>query len=331
MALIKTTEELRVHFSGMDKNYSIASLVSFIDDAEKDILIPWIGQEIFDVVKVAYSTDVIGISAKKSELLVYLQKAITHLSLMLSADSGSFRISDSGFYVIVGATNKPVSDKKMSEFKKGRRESGYNALEQAIGFLEANIDAADFAAYKTSDAHLLHRAHFINSSVEFTRYFKKVNNSAYLFNQLLDALDRSERKYIKPVLGNDFFSALKVKVLAGTLNGPEKALMPYINRALANYTMASGLAGLQVEVDGQQIVISSSPAFGNAENVESKTAASPQQISTVAGAAMKAGQLELDELQEYLIDHVNDFVAFIVPEASEDFDINDPNAPTYFV
>lgn len=331
MSLLKTPAELKKHFSGTDADFKINSLQSFIDDAEKDVLIPWIGQEIYDVIHTAYNADPTTIAGKTAALLDYLQKAVTHLAFLLSADSGSFRISDSGFYVVVTNNNKPISDKKMTAFRRGRRESGYNALEQAINYLEANINDAAFAVYKASDSHLQHRAYFINSGVEFTRYCKKAANSAYLFNQLTDALSLAERKHIKPVLGNAFFAGLKARIIAGTLSVAEKALMPYINRALANFTMAGGLQGLQVEIDGEQIYISSSPAYGNSENVESKTAASPIQISALVKSATDAGNYELDELEEYLLDHAVDFESYIAPEISEDFNINDPNAPTYFV
>jgi hypothetical protein len=329
MSLIKLTAELKLHLSSVDKDYKIASLQSFIDGAEQDILVPWIGREIYDDLHAEYNA---GTAAgKKLQVLFFLQKAVTNLAFLLAADSGSFRISDSGFYVSVSETNKPVSDKKMSEFKKGRRESGYNALEQAVEFMEANIDEVDFALYKASDQHLQHRAYFINSATEFTRYFKKINNSAYLFYQLSDALSLAERKYIRPVLGYTFFAALKAKVLAKTLNAKEKELLLNINRALANYTIAMGLPGLQVEMDGKQIVIGSSPAYGNSENVENKAAASPQQISAVVNAAFAAGETELTELEDYLAANAADFGEYIVPEAAEDFLMNDPEAPTYFV
>lgn len=330
MSLIKTTDELKLYFSSIDKDYKIASLQSFITDAEQDLLIPWIGQDIYDVVSAAYNPGPVpaGILAG---LLPYLQKAVIHLALMLSADSGSFRISDSGFYVISTTTNKPVSDKKMTQFKTARREAGYRAMEQAIEYLEANITAAGLAAYAGSDQHKYHRAYFINSSVEFTRYFKKTNNSAYLFWQMLDSLDYAERGYIAPVLGPAYFDTLKAAVLANNLTDPQKALLPYINRALANYTVANAVPGLPVDFEGTNLIINSQPTKGNFDAVEDKTAASGTQLANLVNNALATGRSELRSLADYLVAHAEDLTGYILPETTTDVNVNAPLSKTFFV
>jgi hypothetical protein len=328
--LIKTTEDLKRNFSSIDKDYKYQSLESFIDNAEKDILIPYIGQEIFDQIDAAYNSNQ-PLAGKTAALFSYLQKAVVNLALMLSADSGSFRISDSGFYVVSTATNKPVSDKKLTEFKKGRRESGYRAMEQAVVYLKKNVDDPVFSVYKASDAYLLHTAHFINDSVTFTRYYAKVANSAYLFTQLLDSLDFAERTNIAPVLGPEYFDALKSNFATGTATAAEMKLVPYINRALAKFTMVKALPSLPVEFEGTNLTLNSMPAYGNSENVVSKATLKADQLSILIEDALLTAKSELGSLEAYLIKNAGDLIGYTPPAVGEDFNINDPCSPTFFV
>lgn len=329
MSLIKTSDELKQYFSSIDKDYKIASLQSFINSAETDILIPWIGYDLYNALSTAYNGA--GLAGKQLAVFPYIQKAVTHLAFMLAADSGAMRIGDSGFYVITSQTNKPVSDKKMSQFLRGRREAGYNAMEQATLFMEMNINADELAVYKNSRERQQHVAYFINSSVDFTSYFKKVNNSAYLFSMLSNALDRAERQYIAPVLGAAYYSALKAKVADNSFTPAEQSLLPYINRALANYTIGIGISKLPVEFDGTNLVINSQPAFGNAENVENKAAATAQQLADLAGSAMLDGEFELRALEDYLVANAGSLEGYTPPVTTGDININCPRKPTFFV
>lgn len=330
--LIKTSADVKKWFSGIDKDYNILSMESFIADAEMDFLIPEIGQTIFDAVNAGYNS-VDGLQGKLLQLFPYLQKAVVHMALNLSADSGAFRIADSGFYVTSTATNKPVSDKKLSEFKKGEERLAYKAIEQAIAFLEANVNDPAFESYKESDLHTQGRDYFINDSVIFTRFFKPMNRSALLFRAIIDAMDRAERTYILPLLGEAFFAGIKGNILAGELTDSEKALLPLIQRPLAHFTIAEAIPTLPVEFDGTNLIITSMPARGNAENVVNQAEATPQQVSNLMNKAMDIGVSELKRLRNYLILNAIDYPLYVMPDPSElvDININDDCSKNFFV
>jgi len=330
MNLVKTIDEVKAVFSSIDKDYNINSLISFIDDAEKNILVNWIGQAFYDVMLDAYNAP--GIAGKKMQLIPYLQKAIVHLALWKSADSGSFRINSAGFYVTVTATNKPVSDKKLEKFELGRREDGYKGLEQLIAFLEANIGEADFAAYANSDERAMNKANFINSAAEFTRYFTMMDGSAFMFYKLRVALGFAERKFINPVLGNAFADTLKANILANSLTADQKKLMPYINRALAYYTIAYGASFIGLQFDGSGIIVQSQPSTGTYDVAVMKTAATPAQLAPMVTDALSMAQTEIRNLEDYLIANAGSLPGYIPPtDTGDDLDINDPDSPTYFV
>jgi hypothetical protein len=330
MNLIKTIDEVKAAFSNIDKDYNINSLKSFIDDAEKNILVNWIGQAFYDVMLTAYNNP--DIAGKKAQLVPYLQKAIAHLALWKSADSGSFRINDAGFYVTVTATNKPVSDKKLEKFELGRREDGYRGLEQAIAFLEANIGEADFEAYANSDERLNNKANFINNAADFTRYYTMMDYSAYMFFKLRVSVGFCERKFINPVLGNGFAETLKANLIDNTLTADQRKLMPYIKRALANYSIAYGASSIGLQFDGSGIIVQSQPSTGTFDVGVMKTAATSAQLNPIIKDALSMAQTELRSLEDYLISNAGSLPGYVLPtDTGDDLDVNDPDAPTYFV
>ena len=116
--LLKSTTELKKFFSNIQKDYNFNSIQSFVTDAESEFIIPSIGRGMYDKLDLEYNAQ--GQPNYSGKLRVaneLAQKAIVHLALYFSADSGSFHISDSGFYVSSSADNKPVSDKKMVMFR----------------------------------------------------------------------------------------------------------------------------------------------------------------------------------------------------------------------
>lgn len=332
--LLKTTLELKSHFSNIENDYEIKTLQSFIEDAENDLVIPEIGQELYDAVLAAYTLSIAEVPtampAKMQILHRHLQKAVSHFALYLSSDSGSFYISDSGYYVSVSAERKPVSDKKMMLFRKGRAESGYKALQHAIDYLEEQIDDELFLSYATSDQHTAAREFFINNAKTFSRYFRPVNGSVVTFRAMLDSQNESEQRYLVRILGIDFFEALKEKIIDNDLTAAEIKLLPYIQRPLAYFTVAEAIPVLPIEFDGARLFVNSLPAYGNSENVESKSAPDQTRLSSLMNKCMMTGKENLKRLTAHLVKNAADFPLYVV---AEDYDenINDTDRGTYFV
>ncbi len=328
--LVQSTADIKNWFSGIDDDYNILSMQSFIADAQMDYLVPEIGQDMVNDVVNYYNQLIenpeLGLKPSTlGTLLQFLQKATVHFALWLSADAGAFRISDSGFYVSATNTSKPVSDKKLAEFKRMRWKAAYKAVEQAIAFMEANINDDALSDYAGSDIHTAALQYFINDSITFTKYFAPLNRSAITFRAFLNALDYCERTYILPLLGEPMFDDMKANLLAG-LNAPAyTALLPLIQRPLAWYTVATAVPNLQLEFDGTNLVINSMPAFGNAENVENKAAAAPNQVGNLAVNAMNMGNSEINRLTTYLLTNAVNYPLYVVPALADqgDIDMND--------
>jgi hypothetical protein len=325
--LLKTTDELKTYFSNIDRDYNFGSIESFVFDAETDIVIPEISQELYDSLQVKYDDNTLADKAKQAFVLI--QRAISHFALYLSADSGSFRISDAGFYVTVGTDTRPVSDKKMIMFRKGRTEAGYKALDQAISFLDNNVNETVFAAYKNSDIKKEAANYFLSNCRDFTRYFSPLRNSSTTYRAMLSAIGQAESDYIMPILGDALFDSLKSKVKQNGLNDDEKVLMQKIQKALANLTIAEAIPMLSFDFDGKTLSVNNLKAAG--ESSEETTSLSDQRLSNLMNHCLMNGQADARRLKTWLNTNASKFPGFIAEASNDDFNINDSSSKTFFV
>lgn len=84
------------------------------------------------------------------------------------------------------------------------------------------------------------------------------------FEKLNPVIETAEREFIKPLLGKEYYDEFLAAYIAGSLSAAQTALLPYIQKALANYAgfFATGTLGLKFGDLGfqQQSNQNSSPA-----------------------------------------------------------------------
>ncbi|MGN8055643.1 DUF6712 family protein [Pedobacter sp. 22163] len=325
--LLKTTAEIKKYFSSIDTDYNFKSIQSFILDAETDLVIPEISQELYDSLRIKYTNN--ELAGKTLQLFEYLQKAIVHLALYNMSDSGSFRISDSGFYVSVTGDTRPVSDKKMVAFRNGRYEAGYKALDQALAYLEKNINEPDFLAYKDSDVKESAAHYFITNSKDFTKWFSPLANSSTTYRAALSSIGMAESNYILPVLGEGFFEDLKTKTQEGTLSADEKNLVTKIQKPLASLSIAEAIPILNFNYDGKTLSVNYRAA--NNDNIEASMSMSDERLSMLMNQCLINGELEVKRLKKWLNTNAGKFSLYTADTASDDTDINSAGSHIYFV
>lgn len=320
--LLKTEIELKKYFSSIDKDYHFASLESFVRDAITDIIIPEIGQEQYGKVLLAYTENTL--EGKLLQLHELLQKAITHLALFLNSDSGSFRISDGGYYVTSSTDTKPVSDKKMVVFRKARAEAGYKALDQALLLMEQNITDTAFLEYKDSEVRKAAGGYLICGPLEFTRCFSPLKNSGTTFRAMLSSIEQAELEYLLPVLGEGLFEDLKVKILEGSSDAHVKSLIAKVQKPLAYYSVAEAIPMTGFDFDGKTFSVNALAT--NNDNIEVTASLSDQRLSTLMNTCINNGQKELTRLKKFLNDNAANYPLYVKTEMDDlDLGLNDTN------
>lgn len=326
--LLKNTQELKRYFSSIDADYHFPSLESFVRDAIYDIVVPEIGIDQYDKVLATYESG--SLEGKLKVLCDVLQKAITHLALFLNSDSGSFRISDAGYYVTASSDTKPVSDKKMVVFRKARAEAGYKALDQALLLMEQSINDPAFAEYKDSDVRKAAGGYFITGAVEFTRGFSALKNSGTTFRAILSSIGQAEQQHILPLLGEDLFDDLKERILSGSLDENTRALLIRIQKPLSLLSIAEAIPMTGFEFDGKTFSVNALST--NNDNIETAAPLGDQRLSNLMNSCVINGQKELTRLKTYLEKNAGLFPLYQKAESeADDLGINDaPRGVLFF-
>lgn len=321
MRLIESNAEIKRHNSSVTVQLEVESIQSFLDDAENTHIIPAIGREAFTALvndKAGYTE-----SSKQKTLLLILQKACVNFALHYYADNGALVIDDSGIAVLYSEKKRPASDKKLLAFKRQCLSVGYNSLELAISYLEANVN--DFAEYKTSAERIENRSRFINSSREFPQ---KMPVSAALYATLKAIITNEEDSIIANMLGDTFLSSFRTKFLANTLSATESALLKKIRDVIGSNTLLKGITYKLVDVQANGSYIHHDTVGGISGNVENKEPAELDRLRMINEQLRFDAAADLERLRKFLKDNAANLTGYVVPA---EVTINDPDSNIYFL
>ncbi|MFD2163673.1 DUF6712 family protein [Paradesertivirga mongoliensis] len=321
MSLIDTNAEIKRHNSSITTQLEVASIQSFIDDAENNHLIPAIGRAAFDAL-VAGKADYAD-GSKEKTLLLALQKACVNFALHYYSDNGGLIIDNAGIAVLTSTTKRPASDKKLISFKRQAFNSAHNSLELAVSFLEANI--ADFAIYAASDERVENRSRFINTSREFPQ---KIPVTAALYTRLKAIISKEEETIIFNMLGDDLLTDIRTKFLANNLTPTEKTLVTKIRHVIGSNAIRKGITYGLVDVEATGSYVHRDTVGGISGNVENRDPAELDRLKPVMQQLACDYESDLERLRIFLKDNVANLTGYTAPT---EVVVNDPDSNVYLM
>lgn len=325
MALIDNNTELKRHNSSITGQLNIASIQSFLDDADNKYLIPSIGRAQFDDIVTSKPTIVAGSS--KETLLLALQKAAVNFAIAEYSDFGAVQITNSGIGVVKTDNVLPASDKKLMKLRQQSERAGFAALELAVDFAEEHL--SDFPLYAASDEHLANRSLFINSSREFPQ---KLPVAPDLFAGLKAIIAKVEDEYLLPLLGEDLFADIKEKILAKSLQEIDRELLRKIRIAVGSLAIAEGIPYRLVSFDGTGTYVKSETVGGISGNVENRNPAEIERLQYTMNKLVKDGCEDLERLRKWLNTHAVNYPTYTKSTSDVLNQVNDdPSSPVYFL
>jgi len=162
------------------------------------------------------------------ELLPYCQLALANFGYWLAIDKLNVNVGNAGITVASTASLVPASKERIDRLRESVKQSGYDALEEIIKFLEKNID--NYPEWKDSDAYSYNKQFFINNADEFYKTIhKQITRLQFLAIKEFIALAEIE---IKGVVCVDLFTELKTQILSGEISDPNKVLLENIQPAV---------------------------------------------------------------------------------------------------
>lgn len=234
--LVKDIETLK-RFLPVDFTTKSKTISPAFDVVERNFIAKILGSSLYAILcdAVKNSTE----TADQKELLEKILPVLAPLSYHASIATLNTRFSDSGFFTSTGGDKERLPKWHFEEIKLELLTNGYNAIDPLFDFLQAGNGKDWFATWTKSAFMAEFKSLFIRNAAEFSGAVD-IKGSTWLFLRLKSHIQQTEKLYLRPEIGADFFNDLKSKLLTG-LDSNETDLLPLIQEPLANIAYASAL------------------------------------------------------------------------------------------
>jgi hypothetical protein len=163
-------------------------------------------------------------------LMSYVDRAIAIFTLFLAAPQLDLSVQEGGFMVNSTDSTAPASAQRVTNYINSLEQSGWNAVEMLLRFLETN--KADYPTWTESDCYTLANRNLINSAVEFDRIVN-IDKSRLRFSAFRPEIERVEHLQIIPLISLEQYTELKT-----TEDKKHLVLKEYLKKAVVYFVAA---------------------------------------------------------------------------------------------
>jgi len=265
--LFKTIDELKKATGFLYANNDLENITTDLELAEEDLRI-LVGDDIINTAIDHYESEEFESPNPTPEgdedvpdyeiltkLVKYIQLPVAYFAIHSFYQNTDVSHEDTGRKVKIDAEREKLPWEWMLERDENAiLKKAHRTTDRMINFLEQNIEK--FPDWANSDNRKEIKGQFIASAAEFHAVYP-IDYSRRFFLTISPFIREAERKYIKPVLGEDVFDVMKTAM--GTLPDPDAeppvtafadtdGLLPLIRVPLALYAMSIAVTRLSLEV-----------------------------------------------------------------------------------
>lgn len=236
--------------AAISENLGLEELGPTILAAAEKYIIPWLGQSQWD----ALVTAVAGTpSANETALLPYVQRPLAWFTMHEYKNVGEIMVSNVGFMRQETDTQKTAYKNQVNNYTRYARETGYQALEAMLSFLEAATPGT-YTAWENSEENARNREAFINTARQFQLVYS-TSISRYVMETMRGLMLDIEEFAIVPLIGEPFFSELKTAINDKSTTTEQQKVIKKIQKAVAAFTVEEGIRRTIVKNTGEAIVV----------------------------------------------------------------------------
>jgi hypothetical protein len=230
MALIKTIEELQQYIT-TDVNLKTNNILPYQENTKAQI-VRLLGKTLYDELQAWYDdgdTDDAALEA----LLPYVQRPLANFTMHLAISALNVVIGPTGIGVVSTQSVAPASKDRTDALKADLLNTAWDAMEDLLEFLEANID--DYDSWSSSEA--------------YSQQYEILIPSARRFDEIL-RIDRSRLKYLEwrptmmdvelmeivPQISQEMVDELKGEIKLGAVTANNQKVLDKVQKALAYLT-----------------------------------------------------------------------------------------------
>lgn len=301
-------DSLKNYCGVFDINLSITNMREIIEDAEQTYILPAIGADLWEELETVYDAyPGTALSANNAKLIRSLQGSIAYFTLFESLGNRGIFVSDMGPGQAVSKDGTFIFPSQWRT-QVGMRKAFLTAnrrLDRALQLLQAA--PSDWPTWEASQAFTDSRELFFNSATELQPYLA-MEASRVVYLALQPSLREAERRYIKPVLGEDFFDEIKAAILSGSLTSIQTKLIEHIRWALVKWMRICAIPNLRLRFNENNLV---EPDMGMDASGKNETRADADAIRSLWVNDAFAAREFTDELKAFLWKNASSFTTFM--------------------
>jgi hypothetical protein len=329
----KSIEDFKAYLP-VNASFAFGEIKIFLDDCDRTTFKRYLGKTFLASLQTDFNAaaTAVAIAEPKKTLVEHLRVASANLAMAKWITHGQVNISQNGVTVTFNDSEKPAHQWQIKDIQASCNETGMNALEEALEYLEDNIDNAAFAAYKASDEFKENNYLFVRTAADFQRYFSGLDCSRVNFYKMRSTIRKVEDFEIRSVLLPDYFADLKTKLQEGEALGTNaQRIVDMIKPALVNLTVAKGINDLAVVINDKGVMVFDNTA--GRQTVDAVKTAGADSLARIANRAEFDGKTYLKRLADYLETNKADYplfandIEYIAPEDVPER--NDGEVPFY--
>lgn len=295
MRIITQVEQLKEANSAVSVDLALASLASYIDNAEAEFIA---------IIGEAALTEVMALPVGLS----LIRRAVVDLALAEYSSSGAIEISDKGIHVTKSEKYLPASDKKLLNFRLDSFNRGWRSFEQLIANMEAN--SAVYPQWRASQNRRDYFSTLFADSGEFSS-FGGIGISASLFKVLKPIIQRVQEDVLYNEYGEDLVDSIITKRLDGSLNMDERKMERKLMRVLAPLALADAIPYQMVQIqEGAVYTASISALSSGSDNVQQFTAAEQSKLRSLLFRLSNEGESKRIGALKWLKENADKFQDF---------------------
>jgi len=311
---IAEVKEFIVVGAGTDFN----RLQPHIRNAENAYLKPLLHSSMYDELQEFYDDalplpdEPTDVQLAMYELLKKVQNSVIHLAYWMGFQVLNSTISDNGFKRTESESMKGLYKYQEDEMKEYFKTSGFNAMDDILEYLEANIDC--FAEFAATENWTVRKESFIPDTKAFEKVPYSLNNSRLTFLRLVPHMATVEELQIKTLLGNSIYAEIKAEMVKVSPAGKVVKLLPYLRKPIAYFATAYLMEESGADLTEKGLYFDS---FGvqQVSNLN-REPASETRITAMIGRNRMIGERHLALLKNYLIDNPADWPDFEATKGS---------------
>jgi hypothetical protein len=267
-------------------------LESFIDVAEKNEIIPIIGQDLYNILNGGSGS---GDTEDYSALLPYVQRPVVYFALAKSVPILDVKLTANGFAITSDGNLAPASKDRVAAFREGVEEAAYDGIESLLAYLYENRDKyPEFSADSS-------REHLINSAIDIDVYFD-THRSRRLFLKIKPMIARVEIFDIASEISETMLEDIIVKNQAGELTAGYNKILNDLKAATVYMAISHSITSMSSDIQFNKIVRNHS--------IGRTSYSGEAQLSQLKEQFQSMGLQHLMKAKSYVLDHVSDFPVY---------------------